>query len=264
MRGREFIRVAVDLRTTSTEAADRTRIGRSYYAAFLETREFAQDYLGLAPNRTTATHGAVSTAIAAVKPELAVNLATLRKLRNDADYETTLVRSEVEAAADQCCFLAGLVILDLDGLAFSWQSRGRDLSSPSNDTEVSPRALERYLPQDLTQRDEAVLILLSYPHLVAMILRAIDLAARVYPAATPTLDTARYDDTEPPIWLLLHFPAGESFDFREFSAFQVRLMEEAGYDPDVLGIFARFDLPNDVPPGNVREVPDLHYRTTSQ
>ncbi len=101
MIGREFIATAIQLRTTETEAAQRTRIGRAYYAAFLEGRQFAQEHLGLLVNRISATHRSVATALASIDAQFQVDLELLGKLRNAADYDLDPPLESSRTQADQ-------------------------------------------------------------------------------------------------------------------------------------------------------------------
>ncbi len=210
MIGREFMAVAIQLRTTNSEATNRTRIGRAYYAAFLEARQLAQDHLDMPANHTSGSHGAVANVLASHDAQLQVDLGLLRRMRNGADYDLQLTPESLRSQADQACILAGSIIARLDQTRSSLDafgsSRGRreqSLHIISRDEHLTQMdKLAAFFPDSQVEQDAVSLILLSYPQLPGMILRVIAVIEETLPGSVIRLDTRTYDDWDPPLQLL--------------------------------------------------------------
>jgi hypothetical protein len=90
MRGRDFLEVCDFLMDMESEASARTRIGRAYYAAFLESRSWCEQVLGYQPTGTGREHSDVPRLLGGVDPDAAASLVFLKKFRNGADYDLGL------------------------------------------------------------------------------------------------------------------------------------------------------------------------------
>lgn len=224
MIGREFIAIAIQLRWTDSEAAQRTRIGRAYYAAFLEGRRFAQARVGLPVRKSSATHRSVAEALASIDAQFQVDLELLRKLRNAADYDLDLPLEFSRTKADQACILAGSIISRLDRYESQFRARAGTPDDPNvrlrllspNEDASQVDALEGYFPNDQWERDAVSLVLLSYPQLAEIILRAIAIISEMLPNSSFGLDTQTYDDWEPPLRLKYTFPGPGDDHFKTF------------------------------------------------
>ncbi len=238
MIGREFIAIAVQLRTTRTEAAYRTRISRAYYAAFLEARQFAGERAAMASNRSSATHRLVAEALAPFDAQFQIDLGILRGMRNGADYDLDLSPETLALQADQASALAASVIARLDQYASSTDPDTRDL----NDGEpragvISLDPLADYLPLDDQERDAVALILLSYPHLAMSILRMIPIIEDVYPVLSVELDTRTFDDWEPPLRLLIRHRGQLDQEVNLYDDLMKRIRSDGPFDHEMIQIF---------------------------
>lgn len=130
MRGRDFLELAHHLESTRTEASHRTQISRAYYAAFLEFRAFCEEFLHHTRSKLPREHAEVAQALAAVDPQLRVDLAFLRLARNDADYELDLDAETIALQAEQARRLATSLIARLDELVSDMENDAADDSSP--------------------------------------------------------------------------------------------------------------------------------------
>lgn len=117
MRGRDFLEVAQYLHTPDGEAYLRTRIGRAYYAAYLEARTFCEDRLGYARTKSSREHQDIPRLIRSIDSFLADELAFLRSYRNTADYNLDISIDTVELNATQAETKAVFVIVALNALA---------------------------------------------------------------------------------------------------------------------------------------------------
>ena len=253
MIGREFIAIAIQLRTTATEAAQRTRIGRAYYAAFLEGRQFAQARLGLPADRTSATHRSVAGALASIDAQLQVDLGLLRKLRNSADYDLDLPLESLGMRADQACILAGSIIARLDGLDAQLRAKTSSFDDPNVGLRLLSRdedamqmdALEAYFPADQRERDAVSLVLLSYPQLADIILNAIAIIGEMFPNPNITLDTQAYDDWNPPLRLMYQHPGWNDDSIETFHLLLERLRREGAVSDDLIQIYPSWSATSD-------------------
>lgn len=81
MHGREFLEVSAYLKGLESEASARTRVGRAYYAAFLEARAYCESVLGYQRTMTGREHSDVPKLLKSFDSDIAANLAFLRQLR---------------------------------------------------------------------------------------------------------------------------------------------------------------------------------------
>jgi len=93
MEGRDFLAVAHHLRSQTDEASVRTRIGRAYYAAFLEARSYCEQHLGFVRTMSSREHHDIARLIRPVDRDMANMLKFLRGFRNAADYDLHLSSS---------------------------------------------------------------------------------------------------------------------------------------------------------------------------
>lgn len=253
MIGREFIAVAIQLRMTDTEAAQRTRIDRAYYAAFLEGRRFAQVHLGLPTDRTRATHGSVAEALASIDTQFQVDLGLLRKLRNSADYELDLSLESARVQADQACILAGSIIARLDRLDAqpgasigSFHDPNVRLRLLSRDVDATRLdALAAYFPANQQERDAVSLVLLSYPQLAGIVLHAIAIIGELFPNPTITLDTQAYDDWDPPLRLTYQHTGRKDDVIETLHLLMERLRREGALSEDLIQIQPNWPVTSD-------------------
>lgn len=253
MIGREFIAIAIQLRTTETEAAQRTRIGRAYYAAFLEGRQFAQVRLDLPADRTSATHRSVAKALAWIDAQFEVDLGLLRKPRNSADYDLDVPLESLGTQADQACILAGSIIARLDCLNAqsgagmgSFHDSNVRLRLLSRDVDVMRMdALEAYFPANQRERDAVSLVLLSFPQLPGIVLHAIAIIGEMFLNPNIALDTQAYDDWDPPLRLTYQHK-GQNDDFIEtFHLLMERLRREGAVSDDLIQIHPSWPVTSD-------------------
>ena len=90
MTGREFLTIARQLASSSTEAEWRTAVSRAYYAAFHVAREVMED-LRFAVPRADRAHAYLSRRLAncghSRTQQAGTDLIVLRGDRNQADYD---------------------------------------------------------------------------------------------------------------------------------------------------------------------------------
>ena len=81
------------------EAALRTAVSRSYYAAFGHAHEYACDYLGFTPRRKpeekSQDHGRLRSHLAKKRYAVSVKQGQLRDWRNDCDYVQDLTARDL-------------------------------------------------------------------------------------------------------------------------------------------------------------------------
>ncbi|CAN5778590.1 hypothetical protein BH20CHL3_BH20CHL3_13960 [soil metagenome] len=131
IEGREFLDVAVYLETMDGEAGARSRTGRVYYAAFLESRSFCEQHCGYVLPGSGREHVEVPRILTEMDPKLAVDLAFLRKHRNIADYQLHLSSETIRQQAEVAKELANRIIARLDQMTLA-----RQVAEHSNDPEA--------------------------------------------------------------------------------------------------------------------------------
>ncbi len=117
MRGRDFLDVARYLEEAEGEAFYRTRVGRAYYAAYLETRSYCVLAFNYDRTRTSREHRDVQRLISTVDREVSTSLRFLRSYRNAADYDLELSTNTIRRNVTQAERLAVMIIVRLDELA---------------------------------------------------------------------------------------------------------------------------------------------------
>ena len=127
MNGRDFLPLAIDLAAATTEAAWRTSISRSYYAAFHVARTLLRD-LGFVVPREDKAHSflyfRLNNCNNAVVEDAARSLDRLRYLRNQADYEENQ-GFDAKTATHQIPIVQA-VIQTLDNLTTAERTQIRD------------------------------------------------------------------------------------------------------------------------------------------
>jgi hypothetical protein len=116
MRGSDYLEVTMYLDGLGTEASLRTRIGRSYYAAYLEARTWCEVNLGYERMRLGREHSEVPALLSKIDSDIADNLAFLRTYRNTADYDLGVSVDTLLAQFENARDRAGEVITRLDKL----------------------------------------------------------------------------------------------------------------------------------------------------
>jgi uncharacterized protein (UPF0332 family) len=95
----DFLNLAIELASRADdEAALRSAISRSYYAAFHTGREFVLR-TGIAVDRSGIAHRQVQEMIAARDDRAGQDLLRLHRLRKQADYDDNLPTGVVQGAA---------------------------------------------------------------------------------------------------------------------------------------------------------------------
>ncbi|MGI8484746.1 MAG: hypothetical protein ACR2OU_10845 [Thermomicrobiales bacterium] len=125
MQGRDFLEVARYLQTSDGEAYLRTRIGRAYYAAYLEARTYCEVHLDYSRTKSSREHQDVPKMIRDVDSFLADELAFLRSYRTTADYDLDISIDTIEANIVHAETKAVFVIAGLDALTDSRASETR-------------------------------------------------------------------------------------------------------------------------------------------
>jgi uncharacterized protein (UPF0332 family) len=110
-----FVELAANLARRGDEAADRSAIGRAYYAAFHACRDHL-DAGGERVSRGSSGHGEVLDNLSNLDLEAGQNLRRLHRMRRAADYEAVRpIDAVVEAKT--AVSLARLVVSAVDRLA---------------------------------------------------------------------------------------------------------------------------------------------------
>jgi uncharacterized protein (UPF0332 family) len=229
-----------------SEAAERSRIGRAYYAAFLEARAFVGSFLHVQRDKSSGTHQAVPAALGTVAPELAQVLKELRTMRNAADYDLDSPAIDITSTADQACALASRIILGIDRLApasVGWDS-------------TFPFLLMDYLPSDPNELDAVTFYLLSYPTLVPTLVQALSIAAEMFQPFTATIGLAYGETDDPPLDLRLASSNADVMDFDLYRRYMTRLKTEANANSAWFVV-----SPRTVSERRIEEAPAVHYRT---
>jgi uncharacterized protein (UPF0332 family) len=91
IRATDFLKTAKFLSNSQNEWDTRTSISRSYYAVFLEVREFVIKKCSSGKDFPSDKHGAINRCLIGCTDKswrkIALNLGTLRQNRTDADYK---------------------------------------------------------------------------------------------------------------------------------------------------------------------------------
>jgi uncharacterized protein (UPF0332 family) len=117
MTGRDFLPLAIQLAAGNTEAEWRTAVSRAYYAAFHVARELFEDLGFRVPPMDRAHKHLVFRLSNCGEPQIqqvGFDLDSLRRLRNQADYDFQLVISQGVATAR--VQVAGRIIQTLDAI----------------------------------------------------------------------------------------------------------------------------------------------------
>ncbi|MGB3307858.1 MAG: HEPN domain-containing protein [Thermomicrobiales bacterium] len=117
MRGRDFLEIVRRYRHETSEPFLRDRIGRAYYAAYLEARTFCETQLGYTRTKSSREHREVARLIEGKSQRVADRLAFLRSMRNTADYELDISLTTLTADAEDAAAYAEEIIAWLDDLA---------------------------------------------------------------------------------------------------------------------------------------------------
>lgn len=132
IEGRAFLDVLEYLDALKSEASARTQIGRAYYAAFLESRSFAERHLGFARSHDTREHSTIPRLVASTDSEASDKLLFLRRLRNTADYDNELSAETVLEQLQWAKSNAAFIISRLDEASAVLLAHEGELSEPSN------------------------------------------------------------------------------------------------------------------------------------
>ncbi|MDG7001484.1 MAG: hypothetical protein JRN15_20500 [Nitrososphaerota archaeon] len=94
------------------EAKGRTSVGRAYYACFLAAREQLKSK-GFNFNGDEKDHSLIKTYLGQMqRSNLSHKISSLRRLRNDADYELSLIIREKDC--QNACITAGNILNEID------------------------------------------------------------------------------------------------------------------------------------------------------
>lgn len=94
----------------------RARIGRFYYAAFLESRAHCEQVLGYQRSKMAREHQAVANLIALDEPVIADALKDLRIARNAADYDDQLDDHSIRELLDRAESVGLYILQGLEAL----------------------------------------------------------------------------------------------------------------------------------------------------
>lgn len=111
--GKQFLEVERTLRNLDGEAFDRTRIGRLYYAVFLECRSLCETRLGYSRVKMSREHQAVVNMLGSLDPALADALRVLRQAHNEADYDVNLPSYVIAERTEDAVLLADFLMAHL-------------------------------------------------------------------------------------------------------------------------------------------------------
>jgi hypothetical protein len=117
IRGRDFLKVDAFLKDRHEDEFVRTRIGRLYYAAYLEARGFCEVSLGYVRMRQGREHQDVPRLLSVVDPDLSSSIRFLRNLRNAADYDLDLSSETIRLNLGDALLLSHDIITRLDELS---------------------------------------------------------------------------------------------------------------------------------------------------
>lgn len=116
IRGRDFLKVDAFLENWYEDEFVRTRIGRLYYAAYLEARGFCEVSLGYVRMRQGREHQDVPRLLLTMDPDLSSPIRYLRNLRNAADYDLDLSSETIRLNLADALTLSHDIIARLDEL----------------------------------------------------------------------------------------------------------------------------------------------------
>jgi hypothetical protein len=116
MKGRAFLDVLPLLSPTQTEPSIRTQIGRIYYGAYLEARQWCETNLGFERTRLGREHSQVQKLLAGIDGVILEDLIFLRTYRNTADYDLHVSVDTLKLQLADALERAENVIARLDNL----------------------------------------------------------------------------------------------------------------------------------------------------
>ncbi len=146
MQGRRFLEVAQRLGLEEGEPFLRNRVGRAYYAAYLEARQFCEQHLLYTRTKSSREHQDVLEMIRDSDPDLVVKLALLRKYRNTADYDMDISMDAIARNAEDGEAFAIEIIARLDAIA----SAGARAAADATDAAGEPRQAKPIVPDGTT------------------------------------------------------------------------------------------------------------------
>jgi hypothetical protein len=114
IHGRDFLEIVTILESYASSASMRTRIGRFYYAAFLECRAYCETRWGYERSRMAREHQAIADLIGSKDRILADALKVLRVARNAADYDDRLDDVAVSELLERAEGLSLYILRQLD------------------------------------------------------------------------------------------------------------------------------------------------------
>lgn len=117
MEGRRFLLVAEALAEYEGEEFDRTRIGRLYYATWLEARSYCEATLGYRREKMAREHRVIASLLRSVEPTLEVDLRLLRDARNQADYDMELLAEDIDRLLRTASTSSSRILARLDSLS---------------------------------------------------------------------------------------------------------------------------------------------------
>jgi hypothetical protein len=116
IEGRRFLVVAEALATYEGEEFVRTRIGRLYYATWLEARSYCEAHLGYRREKMAREHQAIASLMGTIDASLAYELRLLRDARNQADYDDHLPGDYMETLLRTVETSSSRILTRLDAL----------------------------------------------------------------------------------------------------------------------------------------------------
>lgn len=116
MRGRDFLEILPLLAPAETEPSIRTQIGRIYYGAYLEARQWCETNLGYERTRLGREHSQVQKLLAGIDGVILEDLVFLRTYRNTADYDLHVSMDTLKLQLADALDRAEIVISRLDDL----------------------------------------------------------------------------------------------------------------------------------------------------
>lgn len=115
--GRDYLPIIERLTVDASSASMRTRIGRYYYAAFLECRAYCERRMGYERSKMAREHQAIANLLGLRDQSIADALQDLRTIRNSADYEESLSDNVIEALLERAEDLGHFILNRIDSLA---------------------------------------------------------------------------------------------------------------------------------------------------
>lgn len=114
--GRRFLLVADALAEHEGEEFVRARIGRLYYAVWLEARSFCEEHLGYSRTGMAREHQAIASLLGTIDSAIPLELRALRGARNQADYDIDLEEVKVRNLLDGALMSSARVLARLEDL----------------------------------------------------------------------------------------------------------------------------------------------------